>query len=220
VLGHVAAGTHLLDCSTIDVATARDLAAAAQKAGCPMVDAPVSGGVAGAEKASLTFMVGGPEAAFAAAEPLLNTMGARVVHVGAAGAGQAVKLCNNMLLAISMIGTCEAFQLAESLGVDPQTFFDVVSTSSGQCWSVTSYCPVPGPVPGAPSNRDYEPGFATAMMLKDLRLAQAAGQETGEASPLGALATQLYTLMSADGAGHKDFSAIGGWLKGDIPGNR
>ncbi|HXV73444.1 MAG TPA: 3-hydroxyisobutyrate dehydrogenase [Sphingomonadales bacterium] len=208
VLKHTDKGTLLIDCSTIDVATARELNAAAAKAGFEMVDAPVSGGVGGAEGATLTFMVGGTQAAFKKAEPILKPMGAKIVHCGGAGNGEAVKICNNMLLAVSMIGTCEAFALGRKLGLDDQTFFDVASKSSGRCWSLDTYCPVPGPVPASPANRDYKPGFTADMMLKDLRLAQAAAQTTAAVTPLGALAESLYSDFSKAGRGGLDFSGI------------
>ncbi len=172
------AGTLLIDCSTIDVETARTVAAAAQERGLDMVDAPVSGGVTGAQGATLTFMVGGTDAAFARAQPILEAMGKTIVHAGGAGNGQAAKICNNMMLGASMIVVCEAFLLAEKLGLDAQKLFDISSKSSGQCWSMTSYCPVPGPVPTSPANRDYKAGFTAAMMLKDLKLAQAAAKAT------------------------------------------
>ncbi|TPG48419.1 3-hydroxyisobutyrate dehydrogenase [Roseomonas nepalensis] len=205
----------LLDCSTIDVGTAREVAAAAGK---PFLDAPVSGGVMGAEAGTLTFMVGGPAEAFARAEPVLRAMGRTVVHCGEAGAGQAAKACNNMLLAISMIGTCEAFVLAEKLGLSHEALFEVASKSSGQCWSLTTYCPVPGPVPGSPANRGYQPGFAAALMLKDLGLAQQAADETGAATPMGARALDLYRrFVEQDGAG-RDFSGIIEMLRSSPPG--
>lgn len=193
----------LLDCSTIDVTTAREVAS-----GRNMLDAPVSGGTMGAENATLTFMVGGDAEAFARAKPLLEAMGRTVVHCGASGAGQAAKLCNNMLLAISMIGTCEAFNLAEKLGLSHEALFEVASKSSGQCWSLTTYCPVPGPVPGSPANRGYAPGFATALMLKDLGLSQQAAGAVGAATPLGAAALTLYERFAADGGALRDFSGI------------
>ncbi len=200
-----------IDCSTIDVAVAREVAAAVSQ---PMLDAPVSGGVMGAENATLTFMVGGPDAAVAGARPVLEAMGRTIVHCGAAGAGQAAKACNNMLLAISMIGTCEAFLLAEKLGLSHQALFDVASKSSGQCWSMTSYCPVPGPVPASPANRDYKPGFAGALMMKDLNLAQDAAESFGAATPLGAHALALYEAFCAEGGGSEDFSGIIRMLRG------
>jgi 3-hydroxyisobutyrate dehydrogenase len=208
ILARVPAGALLIDCSTIDVDSARAVAAAATARGMAMVDAPVSGGVAGAESASLTFMVGGPNEAFARAEPVLRAMGKAVVHAGAAGAGQAAKICNNMMLGIQMISVCEAMVLARRLGLAPEKLFEIAAKASGQCWSLTSYCPVPGPVPTSPANRGYQPGFATAMMLKDLRLAQEAAQSVGAATPLGAEAYQLYALFNAQGNEGLDFSAI------------
>ena len=204
----------LIDCSTIDMQSARAVHAAAEAKGRTFLDAPVSGGVAGAEAGTLAFMCGGSEVAFERARPLLEKMGKRVVHAGGPGAGQAAKICNNMLLAISMIGTCEAFVLGEKLGLEHRRLFEIMSAASGQCWSLTSYCPVPGPVPSAPSNRDYHGGFATALMLKDLRLAQSAAQEAGSATPLGAAAAQLYALFASKGEGATDFSGIINMLRG------
>ncbi|MCA3248708.1 MAG: 3-hydroxyisobutyrate dehydrogenase [Azospirillum sp.] len=201
-------GALLIDCSTIDVDSARAVAAAAADSGLEMVDAPVSGGTVGAENATLTFMVGGTEAAFARAQPVLAKMGKTIVHAGGPGNGQAAKICNNMILGISMIAVAEGFGLAAKLGLDAQKLFDISSKSSGQCWSMTSYCPVPGPVPASPANRDYKPGFAADMMLKDLKLAQAAAQGVGAPTPLGAAAENLYALMSAQGKGGMDFSGI------------
>ncbi|HEX7110263.1 MAG TPA: 3-hydroxyisobutyrate dehydrogenase [Aestuariivirga sp.] len=198
----------LIDCSTIDVATAREVGEAAAGRGLAMVDAPVSGGVAGAIAATLTFMVGGTDKSFAMAQPILAAMGKAVIHAGPAGSGQAAKICNNMLLGASMIATAEAFNLAISLGLDPQVFFDISSKASGQCWSMTSYCPVPGPVPAAPSNRNYDGGFMSALMLKDLKLAMAASQATGASVPMGALAESLYQNFVNLGGAPKDFSAI------------
>lgn len=212
--GAAPAGALLIDCSTISVDTARAVAQAAQRAGFEAVDAPVSGGVAAAQAGSLTFMVGGTQEGFARAKPLLEIMGKSVIHAGGHGAGQAAKICNNMLLGVSMIGVCEAFLLAQKLGLDPQTFFDISSKASGQCWSMTSYCPVPGPVPTAPSNRDYQPGFATAMMLKDLKLAQRAAISVGAATPLGAQAEMLYALFAANDGAERDFSGIIEFLSG------
>ena len=209
-------GAVLIDCSTIDIDSARAVHAAAKDAGFDFLDAPVSGGVGGAEAGTLTFMCGGSEQAFERAKPVLENMGKRIVLAGGAGAGQAAKICNNMLLAISMIGTCEAFVLAEKLGLDPQKLFDIASTSSGQCWSLTTYCPVPGPVPTAPSNRGYSGGFATALMLKDLKLAQSAAQSSGAPTPLGAEAAQLYSLFAAKGHGGVDFSGIIRMLRGEL----
>lgn len=204
----------LIDCSTIDIESARAVHAAAQKLGIDFLDAPVSGGVAGAEAGTLAFMCGGSETAFERARPVLEKMGKRVVRAGGPGAGQAAKICNNMLLAISMIGTCEAFILGEKLGLEPQRLFEIMSAASGQCWSLTSYCPVPGPVPAAPSNRDYRGGFAAALMLKDLKLAQSAAQGADSATPLGAAATQLYAMFAARGEGAADFSGIIKMLRG------
>ena len=207
-------GTLLIDSSTIDVDSARTVAAAAADKGLPMLDAPVSGGVGGAQAGTLTFMVGGPDAAFAKAESLLNVMGKNVVHAGVAGAGQAAKICNNMILGISMIAVSEAFVLAEKLGLDKQKLFDIASKSSGQCWSLTTYCPVPGPVPTSPANRDYQAGFTAAMMLKDLKLAQDAAHASGATTPLGAEAASLYGLYVGQGDGGRDFSGIVEYLRG------
>jgi 3-hydroxyisobutyrate dehydrogenase len=201
------AGALLIDCSTIDVASARTAHAAAAAAGLASLDAPVSGGVGGAQGATLTFMAGGEPAAFARAEPVLALMGRRIVHCGTAGAGQAAKICNNMILGISMIAVSEAFVLAEKLGLSHQALFDVASTASGQCWSLTNYCPVPGPVPASPANRGYVPGFATALMLKDLQLAQDAARASGANTALGAHAAELYAAFAEHHAG-LDFSAI------------
>jgi 3-hydroxyisobutyrate dehydrogenase len=209
-----APGTLLIDSSTIDVDAARAVAAAAEAAGLAMIDAPVSGGVGGATNGTLTFMVGGPDAAFARAEPILQAMGKTIVHAGGAGTGQAAKICNNMLLGISMIGVSEAFVLAEKLGLDAQKLFDISSKSSGQCWSLTSYCPVPGPVPTSPANRDYAAGFTAAMMLKDLKLAQDAAGSAGASTPLGAAAAQLYGLYCGGGEAGRDFSGIIRLLRG------
>jgi 3-hydroxyisobutyrate dehydrogenase len=206
-----AAASHeaiLIDCSTIDVATARAVGEIAAGRSLAMVDAPVSGGVAGAIAATLTFMVGGTDKSFAMAQPILAAMGKTVIHAGPAGSGQAAKICNNMLLGASMIATAEAFNLAIRLGLDPQVFFDISSKASGQCWSMTSYCPVPGPVPAAPSNRNYDGGFVSALMLKDLKLAMAASQATGASVPMGALAESLYQNFVNLGGAPKDFSAI------------
>jgi 3-hydroxyisobutyrate dehydrogenase len=208
VLGRAKKGALLIDTSTIDVDTARLVAAAAKEAGFDMLDAPVSGGTAGAAAASLTFMVGGEAAAFARAQPVLEAMGRTIIHTGPPGNGQAVKICNNMMLAVSMIGTCEALTLAQKLGLSSQTMFDVVSKSTGQCWALTGYCPVPGPVPSSPANRDYAPGFTAAMMLKDLRLSQQAAGAAAAPTPMGAAAAALYQMLVDDGAGALDFSAI------------
>jgi 3-hydroxyisobutyrate dehydrogenase len=209
-----APGTLLVDSSTIDVATARELATRAADKGLAMVDAPVSGGVAGAEAGSLTFMVGGSEADFARAKPILEAMGKIVIHAGAAGNGQAAKICNNMILGVSMIAVCEAFLLAEKLGLDAQRLFEIASRSSGQCWSLTSYCPVPGPVPASPANRGYQPGFSAAMMLKDLMLAQDAARKVESTTPLGAAAAELYALFTSHDDRGRDFSGIIEFLRG------
>ncbi|HEX4533914.1 MAG TPA: 3-hydroxyisobutyrate dehydrogenase, partial [Rhizomicrobium sp.] len=209
-------GALLIDSSTIDIDSARAVHAAAEKVGFDFLDAPVSGGTGGAEAGTLTFMCGGSDKAFARAQPILEKMGKKIVLAGGAGAGQAAKVCNNMLLAISMIGTCEAFALGEKLGLDPQKLFDIMSTSSGQSWSLTTYCPVPGPVPTSPSNRDYGGGFATALMLKDLKLAQTAAQSSGATTPLGAEAAQLYSLFATKGHGNTDFSGIIKMLRGEV----
>jgi 3-hydroxyisobutyrate dehydrogenase len=215
VLANVKKGALLIDSSTIDVDSARAVHAAAEKAGFDFLDAPVSGGVGGAEAGSLTFMCGGTEKAFERAKPILEKMGKKIVLAGGAGAGQAAKVCNNMLLAICMIGTCEAFTLGEKLGLDHQKLFDIMSAASGQSWSLTTYCPVPGPVPTSPSNREYQGGFATALMLKDLKLSQAAAQSAGASTPLGAEAAQLYSLFAASGHGGVDFSGIIRMLRGE-----
>jgi 3-hydroxyisobutyrate dehydrogenase len=207
LVGLAVPGTLLIDSSTIDVDSARAAHALAAGKGCPAVDAPVSGGTAGAAAATLTFMVGGSEAAFARAEPILSAMGKRVVRCGDGGAGQAAKICNNMLLGISMIGACEAFALGEKLGLSHEALFAVLSTSSGQCWSVTSYCPVPGPVPGSPANNGYRPGFAAALMSKDLTLARQAADSAGASTPLGTAAQEIYASF-AEAAGDRDFSAV------------
>jgi 3-hydroxyisobutyrate dehydrogenase len=208
------AGTLLIDSSTIDVDSARLVAAAAEAKGLSMVDAPVSGGVGGAQAATLTFMVGGDDAAFIRAKPLLEAMGKTIVHAGGPGNGQAAKICNNMILGVSMIVVSEAFALAEKLGLDHQKLFDISSKSSGQCWSMTSYCPVPGPVPASPANRDYQAGFTAAMMLKDLKLAQDAARSADAATPLGAQAAALYGLYVGQGHGARDFSGIIRFLRG------
>ncbi|NLR98929.1 3-hydroxyisobutyrate dehydrogenase [Rhizobium sp. P38BS-XIX] len=208
VLRSVPKGTLLIDSSTIDVDSARKAHAMAAEGGCLSLDAPVSGGTGGAAAGTLTFMAGGSAESFMAAKPLLDVMGKKIVHCGDAGAGQAAKICNNMILGISMIGACEAFVLAEKLGLSHQALFDVASTSSGQCWSINTYCPVPGPVPTSPANNDYKPGFSAALMLKDLRLSQEAALSSGASTPLGAEAAQLYALFEKLGNGGRDFSAI------------
>ncbi|HEV3371895.1 MAG TPA: 3-hydroxyisobutyrate dehydrogenase [Xanthobacteraceae bacterium] len=214
VLASAAPGTLLVDCSTVDVETARAVAAAAKVNELEMLDAPVSGGVAGAQAATLTFMVGGDDKAFERAKPVLEGMGKSIVHAGAAGSGQAAKVCNNMILGISMIAVCEAFVLAEKLGLDPHKLFEISSKSSGQCWSMTSYCPVPGLVPTSPANHDYQPGFTAAMMLKDLMLAQDAARLTRAVAPLGAGATAVYQRFVDEGGGAVDFSGIIRFLRG------
>ena len=208
ILGHAPTGTILLDCSTIDVGTARSVTVDAVAAGYDIVDAPVSGGIAAANGGTLTFMVGGTDAAFARAEPILAAMGKAVIHAGASGAGQAAKICNNMLLGASMIATCETFAMAEKLGLDLQTFYDISSKASGQNWSMTSYCPVPGVGPTTPADNDYQGGFATALMLKDLKLAMEAASLAGADVPMGARAAELYAQFDAAGNGGLDFSAI------------
>ena len=206
-------GATIVDCSTIDVSSARAAHALAREAGLVPLDAPVSGGTAGAAAGALTFMCGGSPAAFAAARPVLEAMGKRIVHCGEAGAGQAAKICNNMILGATMIATCEAFVLAEKLGLSHQALFDVASTSSGQSWSLTSYCPVPGPVPTSPANKGYAPGFAAALMLKDLTLAQEAAKASGTSTPLGAKAAELYARFNGAAESAQDFSAIIEWLR-------
>jgi len=207
-------GSLFIDSSTVDVSSARAVAEAAAQAGHVMVDAPVSGGVGGAEAGTLTFMVGGTDEAFTRAQPILAGMGKTIVHAGGSGTGQAAKICNNMILGISMIAVSESFALAEKLGLDAQKLFDIASKSSGQCWSLTSYCPVPGPVPTSPANRDYVPGFAAGMMLKDLKLAVEAGQVAGSPLPLGAEAAQMYALFCNAGNAGVDFSGIVKMLRG------
>ncbi len=201
-------GTLLIDCSTIDVETARAVAAAAAARDLLMIDAPVSGGVGGAQAGTLTFMVGGPERAYERAHSILEKMGKTIVHAGGAGNGQAAKICNNMILGVSMIAVSEAFVLAEKLGLDAQKLFDIASKSSGQCWSMTSYCPVPGPVPSSPANRDYQAGFTAAMMLKDLKLAQDASRSAHATTALGAQAAEIYGRFVGGGNAGKDFSGI------------
>ncbi|MCH8202000.1 MAG: 3-hydroxyisobutyrate dehydrogenase [Proteobacteria bacterium] len=208
--------TLLIDSSTIDVATSRVVSRQAVEAGFDMVDAPVSGGVGGAVAATLTFMVGGSEKAFERASPFLEIMGGKIIHTGGPGNGQAAKICNNMLLAISMIGTSEAFALGRRLGLDDQTLFDVSSVSSGANWSLTTYCPVPGPVPTSPANNDYKAGFAADMMLKDLRLAQAAAADSDIETPLGELSEALYSRLAEKGGGGLDFSAVFKMLDGSL----
>jgi len=214
VLPNVAKGTLLIDCSTIDVESARHVGQLAQQAGLEMVDAPVSGGVGGATAGTLTFMVGGGDAAFARALPVLEKMGKTIVHAGGAGNGQAAKICNNMILGVSMIAVSEAFVLAEKLGLDAQKLYDISSKSSGQCWSMTTYCPVPGLVPTSPANRDYKAGFTAAMMLKDLKLAQDAAKAAGAETPLGADAARIYGEYVDAGEGPRDFSGVIRFIRG------
>lgn len=209
--------TIFIDCSTIDMATARQLHHEADLKQLILFDAPVSGGTVGAAAGILTFMVGGDKKQYEAIVPVLNAMGKKIFYAGAAGSGQAAKICNNMLLGISMIGVCEAFNLADKLGLDTQTFYDIAAVSSGQCWSLTSYCPVPGPIPTSPANHDYKAGFAVKMMLKDLKLAQQAAVESGAKTPLGAEAMALYTLLYNQGLQDKDFSIFYSWLTEAIP---
>ncbi len=216
VLPNAAKGALLIDCSTIDVESARAVAAQAAAAGFRFADAPVSGGIMAADAGTLAFMVGCAEADFAEVETALTPMARVVLRAGEAGAGQAAKICNNMLLGISMLGTCEAFALAEKLGLEAERFFEIASKSSGQCWSLTSYCPWPGPVPVAPSNRGYEGGFLTALMLKDLKLSQDAAAKVGASTPMGAQAGALYAMFDGLGHGGKDFSAVLQLLRGKL----
>jgi len=204
----VPSGTLLIDCSTIDIDSARKAHGLAAAYHCPSLDAPVSGGTGGAAAGTLTFMVGGEEDVFAQSQPVFAAMGQKIIHCGGPAAGQAAKICNNMILGISMIAVGEAFVLGEKLGLSHQALFDVASVSSGQCWSLTTYCPVPGPVPASPANHDYKPGFAGALMLKDLKLSQEAAQSAGAVTPLGAKAAELYTLFNELGNDSKDFSGI------------
>jgi 3-hydroxyisobutyrate dehydrogenase len=206
-------GTLLIDCSTIDVESARKAHILAKEASCLSLDAPVSGGTVGAAAGTLTFMVGGEEAAFVRGDPVLQTMGKRIVRCGDAGSGQAAKICNNMILGITMAGVCEAFLLAEKLGLSHQALFDVASTSSGQCWSLTTYCPVPGPVPTSPANSGYRPGFASALMLKDLKLSQEAAGAAGATTEMGAHAAALYEEFVRLGHGGDDFSGLINFLR-------
>jgi 3-hydroxyisobutyrate dehydrogenase len=209
LLPAMARGAVLLDCSTVDVDSARAVAEQAGAAGCAALDAPVSGGVGGAAAGTLTFMVGGPEDALATARPLLDAMGGKVVHCGAAGAGQAAKICNNMILGVTMIATCEAFALADKLGLSRQAMFDVVSTSSGYSWSMNAYCPAPGIGPRSPADDGYRPGFAAELMLKDLGLSQQAAEAADADTPMGALARDLYArLVEEEGGAGRDFSAM------------
>jgi 3-hydroxyisobutyrate dehydrogenase len=214
IIENANAGTLLIDCSTIDVDTARAIAGAAEKKGLSMLDAPVSGGVGGASAATLTFMVGGSTQGYTRALSILEKMGKSIVHAGGAGNGQAAKICNNMILGVTMIAVSEAFVLAEKLGLDHQKLFDISSKSSGQCWSMTTYCPVPGPVPASPANRDYQAGFTAAMMLKDLRLAQDAAKSSGAKTMLGANAERIYSSYVEGGEAGRDFSGIIHFVRG------
>lgn len=216
ILPNARPGSLLIDCSTIDVKTAEDMAVAAVAAGMRAGDAPVSGGIAAAQGGTLAFMVGCANESFGAIETALKPMARAIIHAGQPGAGQAAKICNNMLLGISMAGVCEAFALAEKLGLDPLRFFEIASQSSGQCWSLTSYSPWPGPVPAAPSNRGYEGGFLASLMSKDLKLAQDAAARAGAATPMGAVAQSIYALFETQGYGHKDFSALLQMLRGRL----
>lgn len=209
IIPAMAKGAALVDCSTVDVDSARAVASDAEAAGLLAVDAPVSGGVGGASAGTLTFMAGGSEAAFAKAAPLFDIMGQKAVHCGEAGAGQAAKICNNMILGVTMIATCEAFALADKLGLDRQKMFDVVSTSSGYSWTMNAYCPAPGVGPQSPADNGYQPGFAADLMLKDLRLSQQAAESADADTPMGQLAQALYAqfVESEDGKG-RDFSAM------------
>ncbi len=213
ILDALQPGALLIDSSTIDVESARAVHELASAKGLLSLDAPVSGGTGGASAGTLTFMCGGTAEAFAAGKPVLEAMGKRIVHCGGAGAGQAAKVCNNMILGATMVATCEAFVLAEKIGLDHQALFDVVSTSSGQSWSTTAYCPVPGPVPTSPANNGYKPGFAAALMLKDLLLSQEAAASAGAVTPMGAAAAGLYQRFVAEGSGEVDFSGIIGFLR-------
>ena len=214
VIENAPPGALLIDCSTIDVATARAVAADAKTAGFDMVDAPVSGGTGGAETATLTFMVGGEVVAFERAKPYLHVMGKTIVHTGGSGNGQAAKICNNMILGISMVAVCESYSMAEKLGLDAHTLFDITSKSSGQCWAITSYLPVPGPVPTSPANSDYKAGFTASMMAKDLNLAQDAARSIGHDAQMGAHALEFYEKFIAQGDGGKDFSGVYRMIKG------
>ena len=209
LIEHVNSDCLLVDCSTIDVLTAREVIARAKESDLEMIDAPVSGGVGGAEAATLTFMCGGTDRAFDKAEPVLKVMGKNIFHAGTAGSGQAAKVCNNLMLGIEMIAVSEGFVLADKLGLDKQKLWDIASTATSQCWAMTNYCPVPGPVPSSPANRDYQAGFTIAMMLKDLKLSQEAAKNNGAFTPLAALATDLYeSFASTNQNDGLDFSSI------------
>jgi 3-hydroxyisobutyrate dehydrogenase len=216
ILPNAAPGALLIDCSTIDVDSAREVGRQAEAKGLAFADAPVSGGIAAAEGGSLTFMIGCADELFAKVEAALQPMAKAVVHAGGVGAGQAAKICNNMVLGVSMLGVCEAFALAEKLGLSAERFYEIASRSSGQCWSITSYCPWPGVGPASPADRGYEGGFLAKLMLKDLKLAQAAAKSSGADTPLGAHAEQIYAAFDADGFGDKDFSAALQQLRGHL----
>lgn len=216
IFNHIKAGTFVAECSTIDIETTRYIHTLAEKKNVRLVDAPVSGGVAGAEAATITFMIGGAHKDFEALRPYLEVMGKTLIYCGAAGLGQAAKICNNLVLGITMIGVCEAFNLAEKLGLDVNTFFEVSSQSSAQCWSISKYCPVPGPVPTSPANREYTPGFTAAMMLKDLKLAAQAAHLSSAITPLGTEALSLYELFCSNGGQGLDFSGILKFLQGKL----
>ena len=207
-------GTVFVDCSTIDTESAREVIAEAEERGQMMIDSPMSGGVGGATAGTLTFMVGGTDQAFEAAQPALTAMGKNILHAGGPGAGAAAKICNNMMLAIQMIAVAEGFSLAEKLGLDAQKLYDISSTATARCWSLNDYCPVPGPVPTSPANRDYEPGFAAALMLKDLKIAMEAAQGAGAVTPMGAQATQIYAMMDMAGQADLDFSGVIKFING------
>ena len=202
----------LIDCSTIDVDSARTVTATAETAGLAMLDAPVSGGTVGAQNGTLTFMVGGTEEAFARGKTVLEAMGKNIFHAGGPGAGQAVKICNNMMLAINMVGVSEGFLLAQKLGLDWDKLHQICATATANSWALSNYCPAPGPVPAAPSNRDYAPGFAAALMVKDVKLSQAAAEATGSPTPLAAKALSFYQQVVDAGDGGKDFSVVFRWL--------
>jgi len=219
VFDNVAPGTLLIDSSTIDVATAREVGAMALERGLEMLDAPVSGGVGGAEAGTLTFMVGGPDSAFERGLPVLEAMGKTIIHAGGSGNGQVAKVCNNMILGATMIAVCEGFTMAEKLGLDKQKLYDICSTATSSCWALNNYCPVPGPVPASPANRDYAAGFTAAMMLKDLKLAQGAAHDAGVATPMGASAAATYGLFCGAGNESFDFSAIIRMIQGEMPNN-
>lgn len=213
IIPHCKPGALIIDCSTVDVESAKKAHGMAADAGLGMIDCPVSGGITGAAAGTLTFMIGGSEEACKRAEPFLDIMGGRQVRCGEGGAGQAAKICNNMLLAVSMIGTCEAFSLGKKLGLEPQALFDVMSTSSGSCWSINTYCPVPGVGPKSPSDNDYKPGFASSLMIKDSALAQQAAEAAGQSTPLGYQALELYKQFASETDEDLDFSGIITWLE-------